>query len=73
MKSLLPVLSFSVFFIPASYSQTIDTKKLDSLFDMLRSREMATGSAAISINGKIVYQKAIGFSHLTAPGRSNLE
>lgn len=64
MRLVLIVLSFSVFFIPASYSQTIDTRKLDSLFDMLQSRELATGSAAISINGKIVYQKAIGFSTL---------
>ena len=45
-----------------SYSQTIDTKKLDSLFDILRNRELATGSVAISINGKLVYHNAIGFT-----------
>src|SRR5687768_4058180 len=64
MKSSLIVFSLSVFFISVSYSQTIETKKIDSLFDMLQNRGLATGSMAISINGKITYQKAIGFAML---------
>jgi len=63
MKSFLIVFLLSTFF-SASFSQSIDTKKLDSLFDILQNRELATGSVAISLNGKIVYQKAIGFAML---------
>lgn len=64
MKLFLIIFSFSVFSFPASYSQTIDAKKLDSLFDMLQNRGLATGSVAISINGKSLYQRAIGFAML---------
>jgi D-alanyl-D-alanine carboxypeptidase len=47
MKLFLIIFSFSVFFLPFSYSQTIDTKKLDSLFDVLQTRGLATGSVAM--------------------------
>jgi len=61
MKSFLIVFSFSTFLISSSYAQAIDIRKLDSLFDILEKHELATGSLAISLNGKMVYQKAIGF------------
>ena len=60
-KALSLLFSLSVFFLAKSYSQLPDVKKLDSLFDVLQTRHLATGSVAISINGKPVYQKAIGF------------
>lgn len=60
-KALPLACSFSLLFLSKSYSQSPDVKKLDSLFDMLQTRHLATGSVAISINGKPVYQKAIGF------------
>jgi len=64
MKSFLIAFLLSTVFISASYSQTNETKKLDSLFDILQNRGLATGSVAISINGKTVYQRAIGFALL---------
>ncbi|HLK27938.1 MAG TPA: serine hydrolase domain-containing protein [Puia sp.] len=64
MKFFLVVFSLSVFVSAASYSQSIDTKKLDSLFDMLQNRGLATGSVAISVDGKILYRRAIGFAML---------
>lgn len=64
MKSLLIAFSILISSFSASYAQTIDTQKLDSLFDMLQVRGLATGSVAVSINGKTVYQKAIGFTML---------
>src|SRR5688572_9128621 len=67
MKSFLIAFFFSVFLISASYSQKINTKKLDSLFERLQHRGLATGSVAFSIDGKIVYQRAIGFAMLNAP------
>ena len=64
MKIPVIVLSLSIVFFSNSYSQTLNTKKLDSLFDMLQNRELANGSVAISINGKTLYQRAIGFAML---------
>jgi CubicO group peptidase (beta-lactamase class C family) len=45
-----------------SFSQTVNVKKLDSLFDALENHGLANGSIAISVNGKIAYQRAIGFA-----------
>jgi D-alanyl-D-alanine carboxypeptidase len=61
-NALLTLLVFSLFFLSASYSQTLNVKKPDSLFNTLQNHHLATGSVAISINGKPVYQKAIGFT-----------
>jgi D-alanyl-D-alanine carboxypeptidase len=61
-KNLLFILSALLF--SASYSQSLNVKKLDSLFTVLQNRHLATGSVAISINGKPAYQKAIGFISL---------
>jgi CubicO group peptidase (beta-lactamase class C family) len=62
MKPLLAVLLFSVFFFSTACSQTPHLKKLDSLFDLLQNRGLANGSLAVSVNGKIAYQRAIGFA-----------
>lgn len=58
------LLASSLFFLSALYSQSLNVKKLDSLFNVLQNHHLATGSVAISINGKPVYQKAIGFTTL---------
>ncbi|NII26931.1 beta-lactamase family protein [Pseudoflavitalea sp. X16] len=68
MKPLV-ILSLALFLFPVAYAQKLNTKRLDSLFDMLQNRGLATGSVAISINGKIEYQKAIGFSLLDGSKR----
>jgi CubicO group peptidase (beta-lactamase class C family) len=64
MKLFLIAFSLSISVFSTSYSQTINTKKLDSLFNMLQNRELANGSVAISVDGKTVYQRAIGFAML---------
>lgn len=46
------------------YGQTLNIKKLDSLFSMLESRRLAMGSVAIMIDGKLQYQRAVGFASL---------
>jgi len=58
----LTILVCSIFIFFASFSQSLNVKKFDSLFYVLQNHHLATGSVAISINGKPVYQKAIGFS-----------
>jgi len=61
-QMLILLFSLSIFSLSTSYSQSLNIKKLDSLFEVLQNRNLATGSVAISINGKPVYQKAIGFT-----------
>jgi CubicO group peptidase (beta-lactamase class C family) len=62
MKKIFIIFLLSIFLFFTSYAQTLNVKKIDSLFDILQSRGLATGSVAISINGKIEYQRAIGFA-----------
>ncbi len=73
MNEIVPYYSFFFSYpFSGSYSQTIDTKKLDSLFDVLQNRGLATGSVAISLNGKTLYQRAIGFAMLDSNNRKIL-
>jgi D-alanyl-D-alanine carboxypeptidase len=64
MKSLLTTFFLSLSLLNSSFAQTADLKKLDSLFDELQNRGLATGSVAVLIDGKIEYQRAIGFTRL---------
>lgn len=51
---LIPCFSSNVF------SQSFDKAKMDSLFDILASKDKAMGSIAISKNGQLIYSRAIG-------------
>jgi D-alanyl-D-alanine carboxypeptidase len=46
-----------------SFSQ-IQTQQLDSLFNVLDKRNLALGSLTISKDGKVLYQKSVGFSYI---------
>jgi sulfur carrier protein ThiS len=59
MKKILIVL-LTVMAAVASFGQTINDKKLDSLFDILGSKNLAIGSVAVSQNGKVVYRRSFG-------------
>ncbi|MEO6589802.1 MAG: serine hydrolase domain-containing protein, partial [Pyrinomonadaceae bacterium] len=50
-------------------SQTFDKAKLDQFFDALSTNNKGMGSIAISKDGKIVYSRAVGFSHLSEKGK----
>jgi len=69
MKISIIVFFLSFIIFSDTNSQTLNVKKLDSLFDILQNRELANGSVAISINGKILYQRAIGFAMLDRNNR----
>lgn len=43
-----------------AFAQTLNTVKLDSLFQILETKDKFMGSMAISENGKIIYTKSIG-------------
>lgn len=59
---LLFALSFSAF------SQTFDKAKLDQFFDALSANNKGMGSMAISKDGKILYTRAVGISHIGDKG-----
>lgn len=44
-------------------TKPIDTNKLDSLFGTLSKNNLAMGSITIAQNGKVVYNKAVGFAN----------
>lgn len=53
------------FFLIITYSlksQSFNTQRLDSLFTILAAKDMAMGSLAITENGRLGYQRAIGFA-----------
>lgn len=58
-------------------AQTVNSKRLDSLFEILSKKNLAMGSIAISQNGKIVYRKVIGHAmineHDTIPANEKTE
>ncbi len=44
--------------------QAINTSRIDSLMEILETEQQAMGSLAISRNGEVIYQKAIGYSYI---------
>ncbi|HEY4328077.1 MAG TPA: serine hydrolase domain-containing protein [Mucilaginibacter sp.] len=62
-KPLLALLSVLVLLYSCK-AQNFNKARLDSFFVALNSHDQNMGSIAISDNGKIVYQKAIGYSQV---------
>lgn len=69
MKISIIIFPLSIFLFSNSYSQTLNVKKLDSLFNTLQNRGLANGSVAISLNGITLYSRAIGFAMLDSNDR----
>ena len=70
----LCVLTFFAFHL---HAQNVNSKRLDSLFDILSKKNLAMGSIAISQDGNIVYRKVIGNAvmneHDTIPASEKTE
>lgn len=66
MKTKITILSAMalVVFTCASFSQTFNKAKIDSLLDLLAAKDKAMGSLALFVNGKEIYSRAIGFSQI---------
>jgi len=62
IKKLAPVLTFFVLINCACKAQTLNKAKLDSFFVALNTHNRSMGSIAISANGRLVYQNAIGYA-----------
>jgi CubicO group peptidase (beta-lactamase class C family) len=59
-KKAIAIVFFLLTSAYASIAQNLNKPKLDSLFAALESHNKNMGSLALSVNGDIVYQKAIG-------------
>ncbi|GIQ60025.1 D-Ala-D-Ala carboxypeptidase [Flavobacterium collinsii] len=57
----------------SGFSQTFNSKKLDSLFAILEKNSKYMGSIAISENGKTIYTKSIGFDDIANAKKSNIQ
>lgn len=66
MKKIITVfcLLFSLLFLQKATAQQINTAKLDSLFDILASKNLMMDSVAISKDNKIVYKKSFGYRYI---------
>lgn len=61
MKKLISsFLTFGTFF--TSFSQSVNTAKLDEYFNALEKNHKVMGSFALAKDGKIIYSKAVGFA-----------
>ena len=58
-KKITLTLAFA-FVLSTTFAQTLNTAKLDSLFQILQAKDKYMGSIAISENGKLLYSKSIG-------------
>lgn len=63
MKRIAIALAF-VLMAGASFAQTVNTAKLDSLFNILEAKNKLMGSVAIAREGKVVYTKTVGESDI---------
>jgi D-alanyl-D-alanine carboxypeptidase len=63
-KTILTLLF--VLLVGPSFGQTLNTSKLDSLFNILELKDKFMGSIAISENGKLIYTKSIGKDDIEA-------
>ncbi len=54
-----------------TFSQNLDTNKLDDFFNSLEKRNEAMGSIAISKNGELIYSKAIGYKTIEGEKKTN--
>jgi len=64
MKFNLIAACFSLCIASTAFSQSFDSKKLDSYLETLESHNKFMGSVAISKNNEIIYTKTVGFQNI---------
>ena len=70
-KKIKLTLLFGLLF-STSFAQTLNTVKLDSLFQILETKDKFMGSIAISENGKLLYTKSIGKDDIETDRHSSI-
>ena len=71
MKKIIPSILFA-FIITSGFSQNFNSKRIDSLFELLEKNNKLMGSIAVSENGKVIYSKAIGFDDIATSKKSDI-
>jgi CubicO group peptidase (beta-lactamase class C family) len=56
----------------SGFAQTLDTAKLDQLFDRLAEKNKAMGSLVIAKDGKVLYSRAIGYGQISGAEKKPL-
>lgn len=70
MKKLITSIIFG-FISQLCISQTINTEKLNTYFDVLEKNNKFMGTVSINQNGKQIYYKSVGFSDVAAQQKAN--
>lgn len=66
MKTLLRTLALSLFVVTSTFAQqTVDTQKLNNLFEVLESNRKLMGVITITKDGKPAYNRAFGYSRIS--------
>lgn len=65
-KNIFRTLLLTLTLFASGDAQTLDRNKLDTFFDRLSEKNKAMGSVVIAKNGSTVYERSIGYSHITA-------
>ena len=73
MKKKLSSTFFLCFVSFVSFSQSIDTQKLDEYFNALEKNNKFMGSVAVSQDGKLIYNRALGFSDIESSIKADTE
>jgi len=71
MKKLLLSILLS-FLFTNGFSQNLNTKRLDSLFEILNKNNKYMGSIAVSENGKLIYSNSIGYADVASSKKSDI-
>ncbi|WP_256006319.1 serine hydrolase domain-containing protein [Pedobacter deserti] len=64
MKKIIAILLLGVLFATQSHAQTVNTAKLDSFFNALAANDKTMGSFAVAKDGRVVYQRSVGYQVL---------
>lgn len=62
MDRIIVLFLFCISLAQSSYSQSINTEKLDTYFQALEENDKFLGSVAVAKNGEIVYTNSVGFA-----------
>ncbi len=64
-QKILTTILLTALSVSATFSQSLNKPKLDSLFNILAEKNKAMGCLAISKKGTVIYSKAIGYSYIS--------
>jgi D-alanyl-D-alanine carboxypeptidase len=71
IKKISFTILFGLFF-GITFAQNLNTAKLDSLFQILETKDKFMGSIAVAENGKLLYTKSIGKDDIESNKKSTI-